>query len=261
MTLRVAVAGGSGETDAAMALADRRLAAAASAGARLLLLPQGFLTTSSGGSLGEAAMLSDAPTLRDLGEAARRNGVAVACGYLECCSGRIHDAAVFIDDSGCALANYRRTHLDPGIDSDGLAPGQWLNQVSFAGVRLGLLIGFDIEVPEPARALALAGSAVLLVAADRGAEATPITHALLRTRAFENGCAVAFANLDATSNAPPSLIVAPDGTVLAEAVGGLAVADLPTSPTPQAVRRLAARRPPLYGRLTVPDPVEAPLRA
>ena len=37
--------------------------------------------------------------------------VAIVCGYVEQCSGRHHDAALFVDDRGCALANYRRTHF------------------------------------------------------------------------------------------------------------------------------------------------------
>jgi predicted amidohydrolase len=262
MSLRVAVAGGSAashDPHAALALADARLAAAAAAGARLLVLPQRFLTV--GASLEEAAILSDAPALRVLGEAARRHGVAVACGYLERCSGRIHDAALFVDERGCALANYRRTHLDPAQDPAGLAPGQWLNQVSFAGTRLGLLVGADIDAPEPARALALAGAAILLLPGNRGAGAAPISPALLRTRAFENGCGLAFANLDDAPGAPPSLIVGPDGEVLAQAAAGLAVADLPTAPDPEAGLRLAARRPPLYQRLIAPHPEPAPVRA
>ena len=225
------------------------------------MLPQRFATFGSGGSPEDSAILPDAPALRALGDAARWHRIAVACGYLERCSGRVHDAAVFIDDRGCALANYRRTHLDHAVDPDALAPGQWLNQIGYADARLGLLVGADIDAPEPARVLALAGAAVLMLPSDRGPGAAPITHALLRTRAFENGCAVAFANLDASDGAPPNLIVGPDGTVRAEAASGLAVADLPSARTPESLQRLAARRPTLYRRLTVPHPAEAPVRA
>jgi hypothetical protein len=57
------------------------------------------------------------------------------------------------------------------------------------------------------------------------------------------------------------MLVGPDGTILAQASAGLAVADLPTAPGEQALMRLAGRRPPLYQRLTVPHPAGAPLRA
>lgn len=259
-TLRVAVAAVPDHAEgplAALAMAERLLAAAQ--GARLLVLPQRFLTGGEG--LETSAILSDSAPLRAMSELARRHGIAVACGYLERCSGRIHDAAMFIDDRGCALANYRRTHLEAGVDPDELAPGQWLNQVSFAGARLGLLLGADIAAPETARALALAGAAILLLPGERGPDQGDITLALLRTRAFENGCAVAFANLARGEGAPPAMLVGPDGTVVGQASAGVAVAELPTVPSEQARMRLAGRRPQLYQRLTVPHPAGAPLRA
>ena len=57
------------------------------------------------------------------------------------------------------------------------------------------------------------------------------------------------------------MLVGPDGTVVGQASAGLAVADLPTVATEQAIMRLAGRRPQLYQRLTVPHPAGAPLRA
>lgn len=231
----------------ALALAGRALDAAAAAGAALLLLPQRLL----GGPA--CGILSDAPPLRALGEAAGQRGVAVACGYLELCSGRRHDAALFIDGHGGALANYRRTHAEaPRDDREEVSPGHWLNLVRFAGGRVGLLVGADIEVPEPARALALAGASLLLVAARQGAPGGAMAEAILRSRAFENGCGLLFANLDATDAAPPALIVGPDGAVLASASTGIAVADLPMERPEDRRRRLAARRPPLYHRLVLP---------
>lgn len=263
-TLRVAVAAVPDPADGpqtALAGAEHLLAAAAEEGARLLVLPQRFLTGAGAEGLERTAILSDAPSMRALGELAQRYRIALACGYLERCSGRIHDAAMFIDDRGCALANYRRTHLEAGVDPDELAPGQWLNQVSFAGTRLGLLLGADIEAPEPARALALAGAAILLLPGERGPDKGDITTALLRARAFENGCAVAFANLTTGEGAPPAMLVGPDGTVMGQTSAGLAIADLPTASNEQALMRLAGRRPPLYQRLTVPHPAGTPLRA
>jgi predicted amidohydrolase len=257
--LRVAAAGlldPPRDMDDALAAAEHSIATAAAAGVRLLVLPQRLLAGRESEARG---ILSDAPPLRALGEAARLHAVAVACGYLEHCSGRLHDAALFIDERGRALANYRRTHLDALRDPDELAPGHWLNLVAFGGTRLGLMIGPDLEAPELARALALAGAAILLVPARWGPQGGAMTEALLRARAFENGCGLLFANLDATADAPASLIVGPDGTVLAAAVAGLAIADLPLHRPEDGRRRLAARRPPLYQRLTVPlPPDEAP---
>ncbi len=258
--LRVAAAGIAASPrnlDEALAIADDRASAARAAGARLLLLPQRFLSDLDGETLEETALLSDAPPLRALGGIARRHGVAIACGYLERCSGRIHDATLFIDAQGCALANYRRTHLDPRSDPSVLAPGHWLNLVRFGESLVGILAGADLDAPEPARALALAGATMLLVPARSEPEDAAIVEALLRARAFENDCGIGFADQGGAG----AFIVGPDGTMLAASAGKIAVADLPARRSDAGLRRLAARRPHLYQRLTVPHPAKTPVRS
>src|SRR5215212_366239 len=114
--LRVAVAG----PITSSCGSDANLAVAEAAGAALLVLPQGFLTggPASGSARAEvSAILSDGPAARALGGVARRHRLALVCGYVERCSGRHHDAALFVDDTGCALANYRRTHLLPADEA------------------------------------------------------------------------------------------------------------------------------------------------
>ena len=254
-SLRIAVAGtgaSPGDVAANLAAADAAAGRAAAAGAALLVLPQRFLTGSftDAAEASATAILSDGAAARELGAIARGHGVALVCGYVEQCSGRYHDAAMFIDAAGCALANYRRTHLAVEEEAPGLAPGQWLSLVAFSDVKLGLLIGLDVEPPEPARALALAGAAVLLVAAAHDAGAAAAAAAMLATRAFENGCAVAYANGHRDLDAPASRVLGPEGEVLAIAEAGFAVADVPLRRPPATARRLAARRPQLYRKLT-----------
>src|SRR3954447_5504180 len=95
--LRVAVAGpvtSSCDGDVILAVAEAAAERAAAAGAALLVLPQGFLTRGSAGGAA-SAILSDGPAARALGAIARRRRLAVVCGYVERCSGRNHDAALF----------------------------------------------------------------------------------------------------------------------------------------------------------------------
>lgn len=248
--------------EAALADLERRAAAAARAGADLLVLPQLFL----GGRPADAprarrqAGLSDGPAARRVGGIAREHGVALLCGYVEGCTGHCYDAALFVDPRGRALANYRRVHLAPETEGGMFAPGQWLTLVPFAGRRLGVLVGIDLDGPEQARALALAGAGVLLVAGGHGPEAAAVGAVVARARAVENGCALAFANGDPRPGAPPSCLVGPDGAVLASsppgAADGLAVADLPPAAADRALARDLGRRPRLYQRLVAPLPGE-----
>lgn len=232
---------------------DAWAAAATALRARLLVLPQAYLGDGIGRSdwAGQGALLSDGPELVALASIARRHAVAIACGYVEQCSGRYHDAALFVDHRGCALANYRRTHFVPGREPALLAEGQWLNVVPFAGHRLGLLIGPDIEVPEPARAVALAGADSLLVLAAHGADAHIVAEAVLPARAYENGCAIAYANAGDEVGAPASRILDPHGTLLATARLEPVSAALP-APKPSPAADRVARRPLLYRKLAAP---------
>ena len=147
--------------------------------------------------------------------------------------------------------------IGPGAIERGVSPGQWLTQVRIGTAGVGLLLGEDVLAPEPARALALAGTAILALPANLGSESAALMPSLLRARAFENGCAIAFAN---RADHPASMIIGPDGDVLAEALRGLAVAEVPTSRPAEAARRLAARRPLLYQRLASSHPPDEALR-
>jgi predicted amidohydrolase len=180
------------------------------------------------------------------------------CGYAESCTGRVHDAALLVDGRGCALANYRRVHLAPETDEPRFAPGAWLNVAVLGGRRVGLLLGADVEGPETARSLALAGAEVLLVAARHGPAAAAAVDAVLPARAAENRCALAYANREAGPGAPPARLVAPDGAVLAAAGDddGLTVATVPLAGPADRRERDLLRRPRLYQRLVAPMPDE-----
>lgn len=244
--MRVAVHQGAADQPEALDRADRLASAAAARGAELLVLPQLYLDHPSGEP-------SDGPAARALAGIARAHGLAVLCGYAESCTGRRHDAALLIDAGGCALANYRRVHLVPEVDEPRFAPGAWLNIALLAGRRVGILIGPDIEGPETARSLALAGAEMLLVIARFRPAATATLDLILPARAAENRCALAFANGVA---GPASRLLAADGSLLALAADGLAVATVEVAARADRHRRDLLRRPRLYQRLTAPMPDE-----
>lgn len=265
MHLRVAVAHAApqpGDSAANLSVIATLARSAAGAGARLLVLPQAFLTGPGEDNVTAAAraLLSDDPAILALAAIARAQRIAILCGYLEVCTGRHHDSALFVDHRGCALANYRRTHFNPRDDPDVLARGQWLTMVPFADCRLGVLIGADIEAPEPAQALTLAGANVLLVLGRHGAELAIVGEAVLPARAFENRCALAYANAVVEAGAPRSRILGPRGELLAMAGDDLAIAELPLTPLVATGYRGAERRPQLYQKLTAIPPEQVALR-
>lgn len=231
----------------------RTAAAAASAGAELLLLPEeGALAPPLPEDPAAAAEPSDGPLARALAAIARAERIALLAGYREACSGRVYSAALLIEADGIGIANYRRTHLAAAERAAGLSAGAWLSVAALGDRRLGILIGNDLRVPEVARALVLSGAEMLCVLGARPPQPSGLVEPLLAARAIENGVSVVHAGW-ATADGLGARILAPDGVVRAQArdPGGLALATL--DPPERLRAGLAERRPRLYVSLVAEE--------
>ena len=89
------------------------------------------------------------------------------------------------------------------------------------GWKLGFLICYDLEFPENARRLALAGAELILVPTANMIPYDFIADVTVRARAFENQCYVAYANYCGHEGeihyCGQSSIAAPDGSRIAQA--------------------------------------------
>ncbi|MDQ0513012.1 carbon-nitrogen hydrolase family protein [Ancylobacter amanitiformis] len=180
---------------------DRLAAAAAraaAAGARLLVAPEMFL---SGYNIGREAALaaaepSDGPSARRAADIARDHGIALAYGYPERGErGRIYNSALLLDRDGETLLNFRKTHLFGDIDRAMFAPGEGTAELAqIDGLRLGLLICYDVEFPEVVRALALGGADLVIVPTANMKPYDAVSLFVVPARAFENELFVAYAN-------------------------------------------------------------------
>ncbi|MFE0042037.1 carbon-nitrogen hydrolase family protein [Streptomyces albireticuli] len=247
---------------ASLAAAARR---AAAAGARLLLTNELYLTGYAlGPAVRDLAEPADGPGARAVARIAAEHGLAIGYGYPERdgddgAGGTVFNSLQLIGPDGTSLANYRKTHLFGEYETTYFTPGsEPVVQAELDGVRLGLLICYDIEFPEPVRAHALAGTELLLAptALMRPYEIVPQT--IVPARAWESQLYLAYANRCGTegdfSFAGLSCLAAPDGTVRARAGAGedLIVADV--DPALLKASRaentyLDDRRPELYGSL------------
>ncbi|MDR6951087.1 putative amidohydrolase [Ancylobacter sp. 3268] len=235
---------------------------AAASGADLLLAPEMFL---SGYNIGRAALQAraeapDGPAARHAAILARRHGIALAYGYPERGpGGEIYNAARLVDRTGAVRLTYRKTHLYGSLDRDMFAAGDGLGEVAeIAGLKVGLLICYDIEFPEAARALALAGADVILVPTANMKPFVGVSNVVVPARAFENLVYVAYANRIGSEGELDylgmSCVGEPTGghLVIAGNEDGLIFADLDPAAlraARAANRHLADRRPELYGPL------------
>ncbi|CAD5109146.1 carbon-nitrogen hydrolase family protein [Zestomonas carbonaria] len=162
----------------------------------------------------------DGPSMRAVQRAAEEKDVAVVVGLAESDAGRFYNTTVLITPQGVALS-YRKTHLwssDRGV----FTPGDRYATALWKGVRVGILICFDIEFPESARALAQLGAELILVTNGNMDPYGPTHRTAIMARAMENQAFAVMVNRvgsgdDGLVFAGGSAVVDPFGHLLCEA--------------------------------------------
>ena len=217
----------------------------------LAVFPELFLTAYHLRSVDETALPADAEELRTVASAAARAGTAVVIGFAERLEhGGYANSVACIDADGSLAGVYRKAQLYAS-EREVFEPGAELRLVRLAGRVVAPLICFDIEFPELARSLAVAG-AELLVTASANMEPYGDEHELAtRARALENRVPHVYVN--AIGDIGPlrfvgrSRSIGPGGDVLAELGSGeeLLVAPVAAPAADPNLDYLRALPPPL----------------
>ncbi|MBB5935546.1 carbon-nitrogen hydrolase family protein [Streptomyces zagrosensis] len=245
-------------------LLEEAAARAAAAGARLLVAPEMFLTGYAiGKRISELAEPADGPAADALARTATRHGLAICYGYPERAGEQLFNSAQLIGPSGERLLNYRKTHLFGAFEQRSFAPGHTpVVQVELAelgGLRVGVMICYDVEFPENVRAHALAGTELLLVPTAQMHPFQFVAESLVPVRAFENQLYVAYVNRCGPEGEfdfiGRSCLAGPDGIARARAGHGAELLTADVDPAFLAASRQANpylhdRRPALYTTLT-----------
>jgi predicted amidohydrolase len=189
--------------------------------ADLVVFPELFLSGYTLSDIDELAVHLDGPELKMVADMARESSTALIFGAPERVSGGIANSAFCVDEQGTIAAVYRKVQLYGGEESDAFVAGNELLIVELCGLKMGLMICFDIEFPEVARSLARAG-AEMLVTISANMEPFGNDHAVfLSARALENGLSHAYVNQVGLSESLTfvgrSAVVSPDGEIYAQA--------------------------------------------
>jgi predicted amidohydrolase len=211
--------------DVAANFAELRAAArtARAAGAELLITPETFIT---GYNIGDRMHpLAEQELVASARVVARDEDIALIVGLPEFERGQYFNSAVFIDELGEVRTTYRKTHLFGDLDRGYFTPGDELvSTVDYRGVRVAVMICYDVEFPEVVRAAADAGAHLIAVPTAQMEPFDFIAEQLIRTRAWENQVYVAYANHDGAEGTlryvGRSQIVDPAARVLASALHG-----------------------------------------
>jgi predicted amidohydrolase len=197
------------------------------------VFPELFLTGYTLPGIEALALTPDDEPLAAVRRAAAEHGTAVVLGYAEAVpGGRPANSAIAVDEHGAVAGIYRKVHLFGGEPAFFVA-GERYPLVRFHGHRVGLLICYDVEFPEPARTVAL-GGAELVVTISANMDPFAVEHDLFaRARAVENHVPHVYVNRPGVESGfdfvGGSLAVLPDGAALV-ALGrqpAVAVVDVP----------------------------------
>jgi predicted amidohydrolase len=163
MTIRVAACQidvALGEVETNLERIDRAVGEAAGEGARLVVLPEAAVTGYVFDSLDEALVVAQRAGVAGerLAAVAAEHGVALIVGTLEAEGREVFNTALIYAEDGRRY-RYRKMHL-PYLGVDRFAtPGPDPAEVyDLAGMRVGVLICYDLRFPEAARMCGLEGA-------------------------------------------------------------------------------------------------------
>ncbi len=186
--------------------------------ADLVVFPELFLSGYTLTHIDELAIHLDGPELKSIADIARESSTALIFGAPERRSGGVANSAFCVDEEGTLVGVYRKVQLYGGEESDAFVAGDELIVVELCGAKMGIMICFDVEFPEVARALARAG-AELLVTISANMEPFGNDHAVfVAARALENGLPHAYVNQVGQGEknltfVGGSTVVSPDGEI------------------------------------------------
>jgi predicted amidohydrolase len=143
------------------------------------------------------------PSTSRLGEKARKHGMYIVAGLTEREGQTLYNTAVLIDRHGKVAGKYRKVYLPREEIEGGLTPGGACPVFETDFGKIGMMICWDAEYTDPARAMAIQGAEVLFVPAAGG------YLTLLKARALENHLYLVSSGYDVES-----AIIDPTGEVL-----------------------------------------------
>ncbi len=170
----------------------------------IIVLPEGITAIGTGKNYYDGSETIPGPATELLGETARRRRTYIVAGIYERDGIATYNTAVLIDRAGNIAGRYRKVYLPREEYEGGLTPGNSYPVFQTDFGRVGMMICWDVQYADPARALALRGAELILMPIAGGNET------LAKARAIENHVYLAASGYDY-----PNHIINPAGEVIA----------------------------------------------
>jgi len=197
---------------------------ASAKGANILVTPELSLTGyGAGDSFSSLAFEASSETMLAVQVISESTGIALLVGFAEKSEDGLFNSAAFIR-KGFDPVIYRKSHLYGAYEKGHFVASKPMTSLlDIEGIKVGMLICYDVEFPENVRRLAKAGADVILVptALPEGSDGTFIAQSVVAVRAFENQVFIAYTNHVGSdplfSYAGLSGIIAPDAKFIDQA--------------------------------------------
>jgi len=217
--MKIALYQGAGRptrVDENLEIIQRKALSAAEQGADLIIFPELFLSGYNIGQTVQAlAEKVDGPSCQTSAQIARKADIAILYGYPERLNDDVYNSALLIDRNGNTRANYRKTHLYGGYKKRFFKPGDSLILAELEGLKIGILICYDVEFPEAVRALVYTGADLIAVPTALMEDYCRVAEKVVPARAYESEIYVAYVNRCGSEGdtiyCGRSCLVGPDG--------------------------------------------------
>lgn len=156
-------------------------------GIELAIFPELFLQGYEPALAADLAFGAESEQMERVKQAAVRAGTAVIVGFAERLpDGALANSAACVDSVGRLVGIARKTQLFAEAERRAFRAGSELLLVNLDGLAVALSICFEVEFPETARALAIAGADLLVTIAANMKPYGPEQELACRARALEN---------------------------------------------------------------------------
>ena len=193
---------------------------AAQEGADLVIFPElaytGYFLESY--DLQKLAEPQDGPFVQQLCKKAKEKRIHIIAGYAEAGDviGKMYNACIFVDDEGRVIENMRKVYAW-GQEKLKFCEGKRYPVVQTKLGKIGMLVCYDVEYPEPSRIEALKGAEIIVDCAVWSIPAERRWHVDLAGNALFNLLFMVGSNPVEDNCCGSSMIVGPDGEVRAMA--------------------------------------------
>jgi len=147
---------------------------------------------------------------------AKKYSTSIVYGYPEIDNDNLFNSAQYFDNKGLSVVNHRKKMLPPTADESKIfKPGSKNSIIIINGIKVAIVICYELEFPELIRELALDGVELIIAPTGQSSHWPAAARYICRSRAFENGIFIIYANSTGTLNGisfmGESKIIGPDG--------------------------------------------------